>query len=83
MALSLRLPADIILDAVSWFHASAAPWDGFAKRQGVHQPERRVLACGACRERSRSGLGKRAVGPDDRLYRGEIPPDTAHPRTGS
>src|SRR5262245_10909734 len=41
--------------------------DGLSEWQGVHQPERRVLACGACRERSRSGLGKGTVRPHHRF----------------
>ena len=41
--------------------------DGITKRQGVHEPERRVLARGSCRERSGSGFGQGAVGPDHRF----------------
>ena len=40
--------------------------DWLRQRRGVHEPERCAMACGACREWCRSGLGQGPVGPDDR-----------------
>src|SRR5262245_4952112 len=47
--------------------------DGLSKRQRVHDSERRILACGACRERSRSGLGKGALRPHHRFLSRRAP----------
>ena len=41
--------------------------DGFSRRQGVHERERRILARGACRKRCGPGLGEGTLGPDSRF----------------
>lgn len=56
--------------------------DGLAQRQGFRWRQWRAVARGACGRRRRGGRGQGERGAHHRLYRGEPPPDVAHPGTG-